>query len=797
MRQLLSTFFILFNILLVNAQMVQTIRGKIIDKDSHQPLIGVNVVIQDPKLVTGAMTDINGEFRIDNVKVGRYTIVISYLGYKTITLNNMSVVSGKQTVLNIELEEQAVKINEVVVLGKKKGETSNKMATVSVRSFTVEETEKYAGSLGDPARMAANYAGVSRAGDDRNDIIIRGNSPIGLLWRLEGVDVANPNHWGASGTTGGAISILNNKTLANSDFFTGAFPAEYSNALSGVFDLKMRAGNNSRTELTGQIGFNGFEVMAEGPFSKNYNGSYMVSYRYSILEIMDALGFKVAGGAVPEYKDLTMKIDLPTRSIGNFALFGITGNSYIEILSDETSGTEKFNTPTDDDTYNGTRLFISGLTHKLLLNDKSYLNSAVAFSSSRVHTRVDSVFMNRVGGTDTNPVLKKQAQTWYGENNIEEIVNATTKYVLKYNPRNSFTVGVSVKHTYVNFKDSIESDDGDYFEYQTRIKKRGLWLLQSYAHWQHKFNNNLTLNTGLNYQQFTFNNSYAVEPRLGLKYELKNGANMSLGYGLHSRMQPMLTYFVETFNNGIYRQTNNNLGFTKAHHFILGYDKRIGANYRFKAEAYYQHLFNVPVESELSNVSILNQGAEFHLERNDSLVNRGKGRNYGVELTFEKYLHNNWYMLITGSLFDSRYRGSDNVWRNTAFAGNFSTNILAGYEYKISDSYSLNTNAKVTWAGGKRNQFIDLEASVRDGEEVFDDSKAYAEREKDYFKLDFRISVKNNCSRFNQELALDITNLTGHRNVYSRSFNEGKGKIDYVYQQGFFLMVLYRINFGW
>lgn len=142
------------------------------------------------------------------------------------------------------------------------------MATVSARSFTVEETSRYAGSLNDPSRMAANYAGVSSTSDARNDIIIRGNSPLGVLWRLNGMEIPNPNHFGSLGTTGGPVSILNNNLLDKSDFLTGAFPAEYGNALAGVFDLQMRSGNNEKTEFLGQVGFNGFELGAEGPIGK-------------------------------------------------------------------------------------------------------------------------------------------------------------------------------------------------------------------------------------------------------------------------------------------------------------------------------------------------------------------------------------------------------------------------------------------------------------------------------------------------------------------------------------------------
>jgi hypothetical protein len=170
----------------------------------------------------------------------------------------------------------------------RKDQAINEMAVVSARSFTIDETERYAGSLGDPSRMAANFAGVTSVSDQRNDIVIRGNSPLGLLWRLEGLEIPNPNHFGSIGTTGGPISMLNINHLTNSDFYTGAFPAEYGNALAGAFDIRMRNGNNQKHEFMGQMGFNGFELGAEGPFSSNSQASYMANFRYSTLEVLHA-----------------------------------------------------------------------------------------------------------------------------------------------------------------------------------------------------------------------------------------------------------------------------------------------------------------------------------------------------------------------------------------------------------------------------------------------------------------------------------------------------------------------------
>jgi hypothetical protein len=800
MKKAFVVLFFLSAALMSKAQLVQTIRGKVVDKESKYPMVGVNVVLSNSNPMIVGITNENGEFELNKVPIGKQTLFFSFLGYKKASVRDLEVTTGKQTIILVELEEQVITTDEVVVKGYRKGETLNKMAAVSARSFSVEETERYAGSLGDPARMAANYAGVSRAGDDRNDIIIRGNSPTGLQWRLEGINIPNPNHWGASGASGGPISILNNNTLANSDFFTGAFPAEYGNALSGVFDLQMRSGNNQKHEYTGQVGFNGFELMAEGPLSGKQTGSYMVSGRYSVLQVMDYLGFDVAGGAIPEYYDVTYKIDLPTKKFGNFSFFGLGGNSYIEMVGTEMKNSAKYNTLYSTDTYNGAGLKIIGASHQLFLTQASYLYSTLSYAETNVHTKVDSAWFTPIlPAQEGDTAYKKNTRLFYGEENVENITTASTRYSNKLSSKDFITAGIAYENHSISYQDSFlrKLPDREFYQPLTQISKGGIGVFQSYVEWQHKFTNQITFNTGVYFQEFLFNKSYSVEPRAGMVYEPAPTHKFSLGYGTHSKMQPMFYYFVLTTDTAtmLTSQTNTQLDFTKAQHLVLGYDHMFGENLHLKVEGYYQWLYNVPVTQHPSNFSMLNEGASFHLSRVDSLVNEGTGKNYGTELTLEKYLNHNWYFLFTGSLFDSWYTGSDNVERHTAFAANYVTNVLGGYEYKISDKFSIDANAKVTFSGGKRNYYLDEEASKEKGEAVYDDNKAFSEKEEDYFRLDFRISLKNNNKKFFQEWAVDFTNLTNHQNVYSKTYNPDTNEVEYVYQQGFFPMFLYRINF--
>ncbi|MCK4822533.1 carboxypeptidase-like regulatory domain-containing protein, partial [bacterium] len=353
----------------------QTIRGTVVDKYTQMPLIGATVILLESEPLNGTATDEQGNFRLEHIPVGRQGIKVSYIGYYPMSINNLLLSSGKELVLNIELEERVFVSKEVVIkFHHKKNKPINEMAVISARSFTVEETERYAGSWGDPARMVANFAGVMSVSDQQNEIIIRGNSPTGLLWRLDGIDIPNPNHFGSTGTTGGPVCMLNNNLLTNSDFFTGAFPAEYGNVLAGVFDLKMRTGNNEKREYMSQIGFNGFELGAEGPFSNKNKSSYLVNIRYATLEGFEALGMDIGtGSSMPQFKDISFKIDIPGTKYGRFSLFGLGGKSFIQLHDSKKDSTEWSYGLSGTDTDYGTDMGVTGLSHLFFLNEKTRL----------------------------------------------------------------------------------------------------------------------------------------------------------------------------------------------------------------------------------------------------------------------------------------------------------------------------------------------------------------------------------------------------------------------------------------
>ena len=786
-KNIFLSVFILVSMQNYAQELTQTIRGTVVDKQTQSPLPGaiVSILNSDPPIVVS--TNELGKFRIDLVPLGRKQIKISFISYKE-KAQTVVLTSGKETVLNIELEESVLQGEEVVITAEiDKTKTNNKMATVSSRVFSTEEANRYAGSRGDPARMAANFAGVSGANDSRNDIIVRGNSPLGVLWRLNGLDIPNPNHFGSMGSSGGPISILNNNTLDNSDFLTGAFPADYGNATAGVFDLKMRTGNNEKREFLGMVGFNGFELGTEGPFSKKKkNASYMVNYRYSTLSVFKYLGLDFGtGSAVPQYQDVTFKIDLPTKRVGKFSVWGIGGLSKAELLLSQQSKDNNLYGYSGRNMSFKSNVGAGGISHTYLLNGTSYLKTNIGITGQSNYIISDRV--------DTSANIQTVRPEYRNESYTTRYT-ANTTYNKKINARNFINAGVYIDLYNTSYVDSVDTYGTGFVT--LRNYKGQTSLSRGFIQWKHHFNEKLSLNTGFTYQYLLLNKSKSPEPRLGLKYEINKKQSVSFGAGLHSQVQPLYIYFATAnLGNGNVKETNRNLDFTKAAHAVIAYDINLFNSIRIKTELYYQYLYKIPVKSRSDYFSAANLGADFNSPNLDSLVSNGTGENYGFELTFEKFYSKGYYFLVTTSLFESKYKGSDGVVRNTAFNGNYVFNALAGKEFKIKEKHIFALDIKFTYAGGKRYVPIDLPASILANDEIRNGSVAYQAQYDPYVRLDVKPSYKINTKRFTHEISVDIQNVTKHNNIFQQQYDLNTQKIKTDYQLKFFVIPQYRLTF--
>ncbi len=781
---LLIALHFFLNFLPLSSQIItQTLRGRVIDAYTELPVPYVTIIIQDSDPLKGTITDSAGFFRFDKLPVGRISLIASSIGYKSEMLTNLLLTSGKELIIEIRLKEQVYSLEDVIIRPTPKNELpSNEMAMISTRTFTIDETERYAGSLGDPSRMATNFAGVSSVSDQRNDIIIRGNSPLGLLWRLEGVEVPNPNHFGSLGSTGGPISMINNNHLTNSDFYTSAFPAEFGNALSGVFDLRMRNGNNQKKEFLGQIGFNGFELGAEGPLIDTKKASYLVSFRYSTLELLNALGMSFGtGSAIPKYKDLSMKLNFPLKN-GRLSLFALGGDNRIAMLDSEGDDAQYGFSGTD--LYYRNRMGVTGLTCVRYLTDNARLTGIVAISGIEGKAKI----------FDLGEGLK---QKMIDENMYEIKYTLSTKYNQRFNSCNYLNTGLVLDIFDLQYMGAqFRKTTGDYFFYMNSCGNTASARL--FTEWQHRFSDKLSLSTGVNSSYLFLNGSKSFEPRFGLKWSNAPGQSFSLGAGFHSQAQMKAIYFSQKTVSDHpvqYEYTNEHLGMSRSFHLVTGYDRLFAKGHRLKSELYYQKLYNIPVSKYQPEYSLINQGGGFSFVVLDSMENIGTGQNYGLEITFEKFLQQGFYYLFTASLFNTGYRGYDGVQRNSAFNNRFVLNALSGYEWSVGRRSFLSADVKIVYAGGNPYLEIDTERSLEKNSVMYNWSHAYELHYPNYFRMNGRITFRLNMNWLNQEWALDLQNITNHKNIFIQNWNNSTKQISTSYQMGFMPMVTYRICF--
>lgn len=745
----------------IKTQYEQTIRGRVIDHETKQALIGANIVILKSNPFKGTASDMDGRFVMTQIPIGRLSLYISCLGYESKTISNIELGSAKEVVLEIELIESLTQINEIKVYPKTtKNETLNKMATVSGQAFTIEETSRYSGALNDPARMVSAYAGVSGDGEGSNEIIVRGNSPKGIQWRMEGIEIPNPNHFADEGSTGGAMNALNSNMLRNSDFFTGAFTAEYGNAYSGIFDINLRKGNNSKHEQAFGFSTLGIDFTAEGPIKKGYAGSYLANYRYSSLELLNEAGIVDFDG-VPKFQDGSFKIVLPTKKAGQFTLFGLLGKSNMLVKEENddetiTLGENDF----DSD------LTILGLSNLLPIGKKSYLKNTIAYTSTKNQNE------SRILGDAKKMFVASKDKYQQDYFKFQSTFNS------KFSARHSLKLGV--EYTSLGFDINSVNDYKNTGAFTTDLNSDGnSQLFQSFINWKYRITNKLDLVTGIHGSYFELNEDYSIEPRLGLKYQFLSNQSLSFGFGVHSKLESLSTYFVQLQDESNTSYTpNTDLKMSKARHYVLGYNNQLNRHLHFKLEAYYQDLYDLAVENDPKSQIVL-QDIKEGLADYD-FVNKGKGKNYGVELSLERFFHNNFYYLLTGSLYESKFTALDGVERNSRYNGNYVANLIIGKEYKVglNDKNRIGLNGKVTYRGGQYYTPVDLEKSRTAGETIYIVNSDFSKQGDDLFILNVSFSYKVNRKKTQHEFKIDIKNASNNQAKILERYNKATREID-------------------
>jgi hypothetical protein len=778
MKTKLYIFLLFLSVNIIHAQNItQTIKGKVVDKETQSPLPGATILVLNTDPVIGAVSDINGAFIVKNVPVGRYNIKISFIGYEPVVMNEILVNSGKETVLNVELKESVKTMNEVEIKVNK-SQPINSMATLSTRQFNVEESRRYAGGLDDPARLASSFAGVS-GNLSTNGIVIRGNAPTGLLWRMEGVEITNPSHFADVSSLGsGAITALSSQVLSNSDFYTGAFPSEYGNALSGVFDLKLRTGNNEKYENTFQLGVIGIDVSSEGPFVKGKNASFLFNYRFSTLTLLAPILPPEMGKL--RYQDLSFKLNFPTKKIGTFSLWGIGALDYQG--RDATSDSAQWETDFDKEQYN-TNLFMCaiGLNHKIIIGNKTYISTSLSPTGNGLSLEEKKI-------TNTLSLLP-----------TDKIDNKIWKYTLtsfvnhKFSSRHTNKTGFILDR--LQYDMNIQKADSGQTLKTSYVNAHGnSYLVQAFSQSKFDINRELILNIGIHAQFFTLNNHYSIEPRIGFNWNFTPMQSIGIAYGLHSRLMPLSFYFVQQNTGSGITEPNKKLDFSKAHHIVISYEIKLNEYTHFKVEPYYQKLFDIPV---IPNSYYSLQNLENTIFFNYSLVNKGKGRNIGIDFTLERFLNKGYYYLVTASVFDSKYWGGDAIERNARFNNKCVINLLGGKEWKIGKNKDniLSINGKLCLMDGEYMNPLNLNATYAAKEIVEDTLKAFTQRKPFAKVLSLSVSYRINKSKHSGIWSLNFMNALFYKEFNGYYFDETTNTIKKDINELVIPNISYKIEF--
>ncbi len=761
----------------------QSIRGRVLDSTTGQPLSGASLILDQIVPGKGTVADSLGNFVIASVAVGRHSLEVSYVGYESAMLPELLVESGKELVLEIALVENAAVLDAVLVRARRALQPST--ARLSQYTITVEETLRFPATFNDPARLAQAYPGVAGDNDQANNLVIRGNAPGGLAWQLEGVEIVNPNHLSNAGTfsdrstqNGGGVNMLSAQMLGASTFLTGAFPANYGNALAGVMDMRFRRGNNRRHEFTAQAGLIGLEAAAEGPLAKN-RAAYLANFRYSTVGLLDALGVPLGDESI-SFADLAFHLSFPVKGHGVLNFFGFGGDSKNVFEAKRDTTAWEFEKDRNDIRFDS-KMGSVGAKYQTPLAKRLRWNNVLLISGLEHERREDRL-------SNTFDVFRQSVD-------LQKEQKAAFRSELsgKINPTLQFRAGIETRRTTYDFHShlttSLNSDS------LLRQGKEFDWSVEPFVLADQQLSHVLYAQAGLHLAQHTLASHAVLEPRASIRLQASEQWQLVLAYGLHSRLPPPQLYF-EVDASG--RQINNSLELVRAHHWVLKYQQQLFRALQWRTEVYYQKLFNVPIVDEPGSAFSVLNFVEGYRENPEALNSVGAGRNYGLETSLQRFLVDDYYFLINASLYESKYTGGDGLERDTRFNGNYIFNATAGKEWNWRKSMRekrLGINLRGVYLGGFRDTPIDESASAAAGRTIYLDAESFSFRQEAYFKIDLRLYLKNYKAGFNSTLALDVQNVTNRRNVAYTYFDVQKQQIVKKRQLGLIPILSYRIEF--
>ncbi len=755
------------------AKQYQNVRGQVIDKYSRLPVVGALVSVDNVYPFLSAYANDNGLFTIERVPVGRQTFSVEMKGYSRLEQKGIVVSTGKELFIELEIS------NIDAETGTK---PNNELLLVSSRSLSVEEMQRFPATFNDPNRMNMSFAGVQPLRDGDSDVNTRGNSSMTALYRLEGLDIPNPNHFAFMAVMGGGLTVFSTSVLNGGDWSIGAWSADYGNSISSATDLKFRKGNKYKREHNFQAGLLGLNLATEGPIKKE-RSSYLINYRYSTLGILSAAGiYLVRDNVSNTFQDVSFNVNFNSQNNKTSAsIFGVVGisteNWFIKKDSNQWL--------TDLDyirNKNGSSLAILGANINHSFNEKSFINIVVGATASNMYfNRWKPDNINLTSGTVIDTHLYR---------NLSASLAAT--YNRRIGEKIVLKTGLIAKEMLFDLNYG-KTDTGVYTRIISALNRTE--LIQGFAAGVYRPSQKLVISAGLHSLFFTLNNSYSVEPRLAIRYKMFKKTALGLAYGQHGAVLPMGAYFVQQLNpnTGEQEQVNRNLKLLQAHHFVASVEQKLSENSYLLIEGFYQQIMNAPIRDEINSTFWYFNTRD--TQGDGRYISEGEGRNYGVNLTLEKKFSQGYYAILAANFSYSQYKVLDNIWRSTQNDARFFNVLTGGREINLRNNQTLQLNARIFFGEGIRYILPDTAATLAQDRLVLNTELGWAGRPNYYFRTDIRVAYRKNFKKTSFVASLDIQNASNHKNQRDVQYNEKENFLYKRYQSGLTPLINFQLFF--
>lgn len=761
-------FLILGFIEAARAQMTsQTLRGRLMDAITNQPLVGANILLDD---ASGTTSDSSGQFRFEGVPSGRHDLRFTFIGYDTLRASDVIVRSGQESYLNFLLDPVTTTMALITITGKAGGIST---MTPSQEIITRESVLRYPATYFDPARLATAYAGVSGLNDQANGMSVRGHSPNALGWRLQGVEIVNPNHTPNAGTpgdrttaNGGGVNMISAQLFSDTRFFRGLLPGRYGNATSGLIDMYLREGNDQRWRYTAQIGLIGIDAAAEGPISRNSGASVLANYRYSTVGLLSAMGLDLGDEEI-NFQDLAINLNLPLKKNGSLSVFAIGGTSENIFMSDPDTTIWEENKDQFDIDFEHT-IGILGARLTIPLSQNGSWHTAAAISGMD-----GSRFARPSESGNAISDRTERDEYWQTKASIQSYLQ------LALAQRQSLTLGVSLLQQQDFLRATINA--------QALVNDRmDRLLVQPYAIWRTRLSDKWQAEASIR-GFFLSDAESRFEPRATLSWQASPNSQIQLAYGWQHQRQPVQVELAANNRFDAYRVAQSSISWTHKFHTTT----------RLTVAGYYQQLIDLAVSAEVSDAfNAINLLENYQL---GALSTTGEGKNLGFEVTLEKTPKDGWYYLLTASIYEATYQGSDGIWRDSRWNGQYTANGILGREWVLAPKKEkdrlLGANIRMSAMGGFRTSPIDEEASELAQTTIFDTENAFSEQLGAFSRIDLRIFFRKDHPKRTTTLALDIQNLTNAENEAFRYYDPLTQEIVVKNQLGIIPLLSYRIQF--